>query len=167
MLGADVVVPEAQCLAQRKLQDLLGARRERDLTGGDLLARPDDPHNLGTYALDGDVEALEDPRSEAFFLTEKAEQNVLGPDVVVLERSRLLLRENDHLPGSLCKSLEHAAWSFPAGAGPLASGGAWSGCKALCVADRITRPDHPFGTAGEMDECSGAEGGHAAVYQRA
>jgi hypothetical protein len=37
----------------------------------------------------------------------------------VLERSRFLLRENDHLPGSFCESLEHgtplqktvAAWS--------------------------------------------------------
>jgi hypothetical protein len=30
----------------------------------------------------------------------------------VLERSRLFLRENDHLPGSLCESLEHLYWSF-------------------------------------------------------
>jgi hypothetical protein len=32
---------------------------------------------------------------------------VLGAYVVVLERSRLLLRENDHLPGPFCESLEH------------------------------------------------------------
>jgi hypothetical protein len=39
---------------------------------------------------------------------------VLGPDVVVLERTRLFLRENDHLPGPLCKSLEHLAYFLPA-----------------------------------------------------
>jgi hypothetical protein len=107
VLGADVVVAQAERLAQRKLEDLLRARGERDLTGGDFLPRPDDPDNLGAYALDGDVEALQDPRSEAFLLTEEAEQDVLGPDVVVLERARLFLRENDHLTGSLCESLEH------------------------------------------------------------
>jgi hypothetical protein len=109
VLGADVVVPEAQRLAQRQLEDLLCTGRERDLAGGDLLTRSHDPDNLCAHALDGDVEALEDPRGETFFLTEKAEQNVLGPDVVVLERARFFLRENDHLTGSLCESLEHAA----------------------------------------------------------
>ena len=117
VLGADVVVAQAQRLAQRQLEDLLRARRERDLAGRDLLARSDDPNDLGTYALDGDVEALEDPRSEAFLLTEEAEQNVLGPDVVVLERARFFLRENDHLTGSLCESLEHAADPFLLGRG--------------------------------------------------
>ncbi len=98
-----------QRLAQRKLENLLRPRGEGDLAGGDLLTRPDDPHDLGTHALDGDVEALEDPRGETFLLTKKAEQDVLGPDVVVLERARFFLRENDHLTGSLCESLEHAA----------------------------------------------------------
>ena len=35
------------------------------------------------------------------------EEDVLGAYVVVLERPRLLLRENDHLPGPFCESLEH------------------------------------------------------------
>jgi hypothetical protein len=34
---------------------------------------------------------------------------VLGPDVVVLERSRFLLRENDDLAGPFRESLEHDA----------------------------------------------------------
>src|SRR5215218_8702794 len=45
VLGADVVVAQAQRLAQRKLQDLLGAGRERDLPARDLLAGADDPHD--------------------------------------------------------------------------------------------------------------------------
>jgi hypothetical protein len=107
VLGADVVVAEAQRLAQRELEHLLGARRERDLAGGDLLAGADDPHDLPADALDGDVEALEHPRGETLLLAQQAEQDVLGADVVVLERARLFLGKNDDLPGPLCESLEH------------------------------------------------------------
>jgi hypothetical protein len=107
VLGSDVVVAEAQRLAQGELEDLLRARRERNLPGGDLLAGADDPHDLRTDALDGDVEALQHARGQALLLAQQPEQDVLGADVVVLERARLLLRENDHLPGSFCKSLEH------------------------------------------------------------
>ena len=107
VLGADVVVAEAQRLAQGQLEHLLGARRERDLPGGDLLAGADDPHDLRAHALDGDVEALEHARRKALLLAQQPEQDVLGADVVVLERPRLLLRKNDHLPGPFCESLEH------------------------------------------------------------
>ena len=107
VLGADVVVSQAQRLAQRQLEHLLGARRERDLPGGDLLAGADDPHHLRAHALDGDVEALQHACSQALLLAQQSEEDVLGADVVVLERPRLLLRENDHLPGPFCESLEH------------------------------------------------------------
>ncbi len=107
VLGADVVVAEAQRLAQRKLQDLLGARREGDLAGRDLLTGADDAHDLGAHALDGDVQALEHARSETLLLAQQAEQDVLRADVVVLERPGLLLGEDDHLAGPLCESLEH------------------------------------------------------------
>ena len=59
VLGADVVVAERERLAQRQLEHLLGARGERDLAGGDLLAGADDPDHLGADALDRDVERLE------------------------------------------------------------------------------------------------------------
>ena len=106
VLGADVVVAERERLAQRQLQDLLGARRERDLSGGDLLAGADDPHHLRADALDGDVERLEDAGGQALLLAQQAEQDVLGADVVVLERARLFLGQDDYLTGSLCESLE-------------------------------------------------------------
>ena len=107
MLGADVVVAQRQRLAQGKLQDLLGARRERDLPGGDLLTGADDANYLGAHALDGDVKGLEHARGKTLLLAQQAEQDVLRADVVVLERTRLLLRENDDLPGPFCESLEH------------------------------------------------------------
>jgi len=56
-----------------------------------------------------DAEVLEHTRGEAFVLAQEAEHDVLGPDVVVRHRPRLLLRENDHLPGLLGEALEHAA----------------------------------------------------------
>ena len=114
VLGADVVVAEAERLAQRELEHLLGARRERDLAGGDLLAGADDAHDLAADALDRDVEALEHPRGEPLLLAQQPEQDVLGADVVVLERPGLLLGEDDHLAGPLCESLEHLRYFLPA-----------------------------------------------------
>ena len=113
VLGADVVVAEGERLAQGELEHLLGARRERDLAGGDLLARAHDADDLGANALDRDVQALQDASGETLLLAEEAEQDVLGADVVVLEGSGFLLREDDHLTCSLCESLEHGgAQSF-------------------------------------------------------
>ena len=107
MLGADVVMAEAQRLAERQLQNLLRARRERDLAGGDFLPGSDDPHNLGTNAVDRDLQRLKHACGQALLLAEQPQQNVLGPDVIVLERPGFFLRQHHNLAGSLCKSLEH------------------------------------------------------------
>ena len=113
VLGADVVVAEGERLAERQLQHLLRPRREGDLARGHLFAGADDAHNLGAHALDGDVQALQHASGEALLLTEKAEEDVLGADVVVLERPRLLLGEDDHLACAFCKSLEHGGFRLP------------------------------------------------------
>src|SRR5207247_654718 len=97
VLGADVVVAEAQRLAQRELENLLRSRSERDLSGRDLVALADDAGDLRAHLLDGDVEGLEDSRGETFLLTEQAKEDVLGADVVVLERPGLVLGEDDNL----------------------------------------------------------------------
>ena len=107
VLGADVVVAERERLAQRQLEHLLRARRERDLAGRDLVALADDARDLGANLLDGDVERLEHARGETLLLAQQAEQDVLGADVVVLERAGLVLCEDDDLAGSLCEALEH------------------------------------------------------------
>jgi len=107
VLGADVVVAQRERLTQRELEHLLCAWRERDLAGGDLLARTDDAHDLRTNALDGDVERLEHACGEPLLLAEEAEQDVLGADVVVLENAGLLLSEDDHLAGPFGEALEH------------------------------------------------------------
>jgi hypothetical protein len=91
VLGADVVVAKGERLAQGQLQDLLGSRREGNLAGGDFLTGTDDPHHLGADAFDGDVERLEDAGRQTLLLAQQTEQDVLGADVVVLERARLFL----------------------------------------------------------------------------
>ena len=114
VLGADVVVAQAQRLAEGELEDLLGARGERDLPGRHFLAGADDAHDLRAHALHSDVEGLEHASGKPLLLAQQAEQDVLGPDVVVLERSRFFLRENDDLTGPFCKSLEHVLLVLPA-----------------------------------------------------
>src|SRR5581483_8430373 len=107
VLGADVVVAQAQRLAQRELEDLLRARGERDLSGGDLLAGADDADDLSADALHRDVEGLEHASGEPFLLAEETKQDVLGADVVVLEDPSLFLGQDDHLTGSFGEALEH------------------------------------------------------------
>ena len=106
VLGADVVVAERQRLAQRELEHLLRARRERDLAGRDLVALADDARDLRAHLLDRDVERLEHARGETFLLAQQAEQDVLRADVVVLQGARLVLREDDDLASPFGESLE-------------------------------------------------------------
>ena len=106
VLRADVVVAEGQRFAQRELQNLLRARRERDLAGRDLVALADDPCDLRPHFLHRDVERLEYPRRETLLLAEQSEQDVLGADVVVLERPRLVLGEDDDLASPFGKAFE-------------------------------------------------------------
>ena len=108
VLGADVVVAERERFAQRELQHLLRARRERDLSGRDLVALADDARDLRAHLFDRDVEGLEHPRRETLFLAEQPEQDVLGADVVVLERPRLVLCEDDDLASPFSEAFEQS-----------------------------------------------------------
>ena len=108
VLGADVVVAELQRLAQRQLEDLLGARGERDVAGRGLLALADDLLDLRAHGLERDAEALEGLGGDALALVDQAEQDVLGADVVVVEHAGLFLGQDDHPAGSVGEPLEHA-----------------------------------------------------------
>ena len=123
VLGADVVVPERERLAQRQLENLLRARRERNLARGHLVALPDDAGDLGANLFHRDVERLEHTRRETFFLAQQTEQDVLGTDVVVLERARLVLREYDDLAGTLGEPFEHSDSSLSP---PSGASGSWA-----------------------------------------
>jgi hypothetical protein len=101
-------VAELQRLAQGQLEHLLGARRERDVPAGRLLALADDLLDLRTHRLEGDVEALESLGRDTLALVDQAEQDVLGADVVVGEHAGLFLGQHDNSSGSVCEPLEHA-----------------------------------------------------------
>jgi len=102
-------VAQRKRLAQRELEHLLRARRERDLAGGYLVTLADDPRDLRAHLFDRDVERLEHARRETFFLAEQAEQDVLGADVVVLERPGFVLGENDDLASPFGEAFEQTA----------------------------------------------------------
>jgi hypothetical protein len=121
VLGADVVVAELQRLAQRELEHLLGARREGDVAARGLLALADDLLDLVADALEGDAEGLERLRGDALALVDQAEQDVLGPDVVVVEHPGLFLGQDDHPTGSVGETLEHEVAPHGAGDPPTAA----------------------------------------------
>ena len=122
VLGADVVVAELQRLAQRQLEDLLRARRERDVTRRRGAAVADDLLDLRAHGLERDAERLERLGGDALALVDQAEQDVLGPDVVVVEQARFLLRQDDHSAGSIGEAFEHG-WNPPLVALPSSLGG--------------------------------------------
>ena len=107
VLGADVVVSELQRLAQRELEDLLGAGREGDVTRRRGAAVTDDLLDLRAHGLERDAERLERLGGDALALVDQAEQDVLGPDVVVVEQARFFLRQDDHSAGSIGEAFEH------------------------------------------------------------
>ena len=107
VLGADVVVAELQRLAQRELEDLLGARRERDVPARRLLALADDLLDLRADGLQRDAEALQSLGGDALTLVDQTQEDVLGADVVVAEHPGFFLRQDDHPAGSVCEPLEH------------------------------------------------------------
>ena len=112
VLGADVVVAQRERLAEGQLQHLLGAGGEGDLAGGDLLAGAHDADDLGPDLLDRDLESLEHAGREALLLTQETQEDVLGPDVVVLEGARLFLGQDDDLARALRETFEHRGFPF-------------------------------------------------------
>ncbi len=107
VLGADVVVVHLQRLAQRELEHLLGARGERHVTGGRLLAVTDDLLNLLTHRVEGDPERFEGLRGDALTFVDEAQQDVFRADVAVIQQLRLILGKDDHATRAIGKPFEH------------------------------------------------------------
>ena len=106
MLGADVVMAQASCLINGELDDLLRSWREADLANDGALATSDDELNRLANLGQLNVEVLEDLRRDALTLADKAEQQVLCADVVVVETLRLVLGERQHLAGAVREAIE-------------------------------------------------------------
>ena len=107
VLGPDVVVAELQRLAEGELEDLLGARGEGDVPGRRRATLADDLLDLAAHGLERDAETLERLGGNALALVDEPEQDVLGPDVGVVEQARFLLGEDDHPASPVGESFEH------------------------------------------------------------
>ena len=86
-------------------------------------ALADDLLHLGPHGLERDPEGLERLGGDALPLVDQPEEDVLRPDVVVVEQAGLLLGEDDDPPGSIGEALEHVPASClitlaPKGSGP-------------------------------------------------
>ena len=106
MFGADVVVAESARLINGELDHLLGTWREADLANDGAFATSDDELNRLADLGQLNVEVLEDLRRNALALADKAEQQVLCADVVVVEALRLVLGERQHLAGAIREAIE-------------------------------------------------------------
>src|SRR5438477_4297832 len=109
VLGADVVVAQCDGLVQGRPERLFRAGRERDCAAWRDVTASDRALDLRLYLLCGDAERTEHPSPQPLFLPQNADQDVFRAEVVVPQRARLVLREDDHLAGSLCEALEHAS----------------------------------------------------------
>ena len=107
VLGANVVVPELQRLSQGELENLLRARGERCLATRPLFAIADDALDLLAHLVERDVQRSQSAGSDALVLTQEAQEQVLGANVVVVEVTGLFLGEHHHLAGPFGKSFEH------------------------------------------------------------
>src|SRR5256712_3840705 len=115
MLSPDVAVTELARLVDRELNDLLRARRERDLTRG---CRGVSPSNYEFDRLThfGEVhpEGIEHPCRDALAFTYKAEKEVFGTYVVVVEADRFILRESQHSLRPIVEAIERTSATFDA-----------------------------------------------------
>ena len=80
----------------------------------DVTSSPaDDARHLLASLLERDVERRQHSPAKALLLAEQAEQDVLGADLAVPERSGLVLGENDDLPGSFGEPFEQSRFFLP------------------------------------------------------
>jgi len=122
VLRADVVVTEPSRLVDRELDDALGARRQTDLADDRTITAPDDELDGRSDLGELDVHVLEHARGHALALAHEPEEQVLRPDVVVVEPLRLVLRERQDLAcaiGELVESIHSAGSSLPGRGGDL------------------------------------------------
>ena len=106
VLGADVVVAQPPGLVDGQLDDPLGARRQADLADDRTIAAADDELDGGADLGQLDVHVLEHPRGDALALAHEPEQEVLRPDVVVVEPLRLVLSERQDLARAIGELVE-------------------------------------------------------------
>ena len=79
------------------------------MTGRRRATVADDLLDLGAHRLQRDAERFQRLRRDSLTLVDEAEQDVLGPDVVVVQQARFFLRQDNDSPGSVGEAFEHVA----------------------------------------------------------
>ncbi len=74
--------------------------------GAGHLTAADNELDSGSDLGELDPERVQNARRDAFALADQAEQQVLGPDVVVVEADRLVLGEGQDAFGSVVETIE-------------------------------------------------------------
>ena len=109
VLRPHVVVVQVPRLLDGVLDDLLGPRRLRELAHRHHLGSAlDQLLHLQAHLAEIDVQVLEDVGADAGALLHQTQEDVLRPDVLVVEALGFLVRQGHHLAGSIGQSLEHA-----------------------------------------------------------
>ena len=114
MLRADVAVVQFAGLGHGELQHLLGSRRVGQLTHrrpGLTLAHLLFGALLNLVQID--VQVQQHGRRDAFSLTDQPQQDVLGPDIVVLQANGLLSGHRQNLTDTICEIVIHRTPSRP------------------------------------------------------
>ena len=109
MLRLNDVVAKRPCFADRELENLLRARRERNRSRPRRIDGADDVlHHLARF-LEREVKLTEHPGGRSLFLPHQSQQEMLGTEVRVAELSCLFLSEIYCLPPFVCEPLEHSS----------------------------------------------------------
>src|SRR5881397_3607668 len=107
-------------LVQRQLEHLLPSRREGHVSMGSSLANTDGALDLGTHAVQGNVQTLEDLGPHSLRVANEPKQNVLGANRVMPQTLGFFLSQNDRAAGAIREPLEHGDSSLLS-AGPTAT----------------------------------------------
>ena len=119
VFGANVVVVQASSFVDGVLDDFLGPGGQGQLAQGHHLRTGlhqffDFDANLAQI----DGQALEHIGAHATAFFHQAQQDVFGPDVLVVKALGLLLSKRHHFAGSVCESFKHLQIPFQPGARP-------------------------------------------------
>ena len=113
VLGVDEALPHLHGLAQGVLQHALHARGEAEVARhvGRLINR-DDLAYVGDNVVVVDVQRLERLGRKAVLLLDERKQQVFGAHIGLMQASRFVLREHQHLAGLVCEFLERHGCSL-------------------------------------------------------